>query len=54
MPAISDIDTNLVCMFMLSILMHGVPINRNDPWYNAMKSDITAAKKKGIGLKDST
>ena len=22
-----------------------VPINRNDPWYNAMKSDIIAAKK---------
>ena len=22
-----------------------VPINQNDPWYNAMKSDIIAAKK---------
>ena len=23
----------------------GLPLNRNDPWYNAMKSDIVAAKK---------
>ena len=31
-----------------------VPINQNDPWYNAMKSDIIAAKNIGIGQKDST
>ena len=31
-----------------------VPINRNGPWYNAMKSDIIAAKNIGIGQKDST
>ena len=31
-----------------------VPISRNDPWHNAMKSDVIAAKNIGIGQKDST
>ena len=31
-----------------------VPINRNDPSYNAMKSDIIDAKKIDIGQKKST
>ena len=32
----------------------GAPINRNNPLYNAMKSDVIAAKNMGIGQKDST
>ena len=31
-----------------------VPINQNDPWYDAIKSDIIAAKNIVIGQKDSS
>ena len=41
------LDDNLRHILEKHALLHScrVPINRNDPWYNAMKSDIIAAKK---------
>ena len=46
------LDDNLGHIFEKHALLYscGVPINQNDPWYNAMKS----AKNMGIGLKDNT
>ena len=44
----------LILEKLASLLSCRVPINCNDSWYDAMKSDIIAAKNIGIGLKDST
>ena len=41
------LDGNLRLILERHAPLHScrMPINRNDPWYNAMKSDIIAAKK---------
>ena len=46
-PTFEMLDDNLRLILEKHALLHScrVPINRNDPWYNAMKSDIIAAKK---------
>ena len=45
-PTFEMLDDNLRLILERHALLPScrVPINRNDPWYNAMKSDITAAK----------
>ena len=47
LPAFEMLDDSLgLILEKLALLCSsGVPINRNDPWYSAMKSDIIAAKK---------
>ena len=46
-PTFEMFDDNLRLILVKHAPFHScrVPINRNDPWYNAMKSDIIAAKK---------
>ena len=48
-PTFKMLDENLWLILEKHAPLHScrVPINRNDPWYNAMKSDIIAAKKHG-------
>ena len=46
-PTFEMLDDNLRLILEKHAPLHScrVPINQNDPWYNAMKSDIIAAKK---------
>ena len=46
-PTFEMLDDNLRLIHEKHAPLHScrVPTNRNDPWYNAMKSDIIAAKK---------
>ena len=46
-PIFEMFDDNLRLILEKHAPLHScrVPINRNDPWYNAMKSDIIVAKK---------
>ena len=46
-PTFEMLDDSLGLIFENHAPLHScrVPINRNDPWYNAMKSDFIAAKK---------
>ena len=46
-PTYEMLDENLRLILEKHAPLHPcrVPINRNDPWYNAMKSDIIYAKK---------
>ena len=41
------LDDNLRLILENHALLHScrVPINQDDPWYNAMRSDIIVAKK---------
>ena len=43
------LDDNVWLMLERHAPLHScrVPINRNDPWYNAMKSDIITTQKHG-------
>ena len=53
-PAFEMLDDNLGLTLEKHAPLHScsVPINRNDPWHKAMKSDIIAAKNMVIGQKD--
>ena len=46
-PSFEMLDDNLRLILEKHALLHScrVPINQNDPWYNAMKSDIIASKE---------
>ena len=46
-PTFEMLDDNLRLILEKHAQLHScrVPINQNDPWYNAIKSDIIAAKK---------
>ena len=46
-PSFEMLGDNLRLILEKNAPLHScrVPINQNDPWYNAMKSDIIAAKK---------
>ena len=55
-PTFEMLDDNLRLILEKHAPLHScrVPLNQHDPWYNAMKYDIIAAKNIDIGLKDST
>ena len=44
-----DDSLRLILEKYTPLLSCGVPINQNDPWYNAIKSDIIADNNIGIG-----
>ena len=55
-PTFEMLDDNLGLILEKHAPLHScrVPINRNDLWHNAVKSDIIAANNIVIGQKDST
>ena len=55
-PSFEMLDDRLRHILEKHALLHScrVPINRNDPWYNAMKSDIIDANEICIEQEDST
>ena len=52
-PTFEMLDDNIRLILEKHAPLHSCrePTNQNDPWYNAMKSDITVAKKQALGRK---